>query len=148
MTKLKIGRLCWMCLWLSLFLQNQIEGQNGKTSKFPFLKILYLQKPEGYDLFDFDKSKMSSLFMQIQQTAWGINCIWTDEGDLIAKIKRTIHQANQFHCFRFLVPNDVEEMKFMLDCDLPDYPVCIDADNRIGRLNEFSSDKYFLLDEA
>ena len=47
----------------------------------------------------------------------------------------------------FLFPTDVEEMKFMLDCDLPDYPVCIDADNRIGRLNEFSSDKYFLLDE-
>ena len=27
------------------------------------------------------------------------------------------------------------------------YADIIDADNRIGRLNEFSSDKYFLLDE-
>lgn len=47
----------------------------------------------------------------------------------------------------FLFPDDLEEMKFMLECDLPDYPVCIDTDNRIGILNNLSSDTYLLLDE-
>ena len=51
--------------------------------------------------------------------------------DLIAKIKADESLSKSVSFAFFLFPNDVEEMKFMLDCDLPDYPVCIDADNRL-----------------
>ncbi len=46
-----------------------------------------------------------------------------------------------------LFPKDLEDIIFILDCDLPDYPVYIDTNNKIGELNKFTSDMYFLLDK-
>lgn len=78
MTKLKNRWLLWI-LPLAFFVSCKSNEGNGKTSKFPFLKILYLQKPERIRFILILTSRNgSSLFMQIQQTAWGVNCIWTD----------------------------------------------------------------------
>jgi hypothetical protein len=50
----------------------------------------------------------------------------------------------------FFYPKDYEEMYYLLDADGFDYPVCVDVDDKLNRLNQFPEDvsyQTFLLDK-
>ena len=47
----------------------------------------------------------------------------------------------------FFYPKDMEEMKYLIQSADFSYPVCTDTGDRLNRLNHFSSDVSFLLDE-
>lgn len=47
----------------------------------------------------------------------------------------------------FLFPSDMEELKYLIKSENFEYPICIDINDQLNRLNRFSSDISFLLDE-
>lgn len=47
----------------------------------------------------------------------------------------------------FIYPKDMEEIEYLLQSENFSYPICIDIDDRLNKLNCFSSDICLLLDE-
>lgn len=48
----------------------------------------------------------------------------------------------------FFYPKDKGEMEYLIQSENFDYPVCIDSDDQLNKLNQFSSDVTLLLDES
>lgn len=75
-----VGRSGYFSLNLSAnsVMRGRLDARRTLKSLVADLR-LYLQKPERIRFILILTSRNgSSLFMQIQQTAWGVNCIWTD----------------------------------------------------------------------
>ena len=66
MTKLKNRWLLWI-LPLAFFVSCKSNEGQWENKQISFPENIVFTSRNG-----------SSLFMQIQQTAWGVNCIWTD----------------------------------------------------------------------
>ena len=139
--------LLWI-LPLVFFVSCKSDEDQWKNKQISYPEnIVFTQAGKDTISFDFDNSKWTFFIYADTTDCMGCKLYLDRWSDLIAKVKADESLSESVSFVFFLFPNDVEEMKFMLDCDLPDYPVCIDVDNRIGRLNGFFSDKYFLLDE-
>lgn len=139
----------WILLLLPVLAScKSSDKRQWENKRISFPENLVFTKA-GTDTIPFDFSKSKWKFFIYADTTDCMGCkLYLDRWNtLIAKVKADESLNNLVSFTFFLFPNNVDEMKFIIDCDLPDYPVCIDTDNRIGRLNDFSTDEYFLLDE-
>lgn len=119
---------------------------NNKEILFPKeIKFSYA----GNDTINFDFSKVKWKFFIYADTTDCMGCkLYLDRWSMLINEIRENKEMKDSVSFIFcLYPKDLEEVKFILNCDLPDYPVCIDINNNVGKLNHFSSDKYFLLNK-
>lgn len=48
----------------------------------------------------------------------------------------------------FVYPKDMEELEYLIQSENFSYPICIDSNDQLNKLNHFSSDVTFLLDES
>ena len=78
MTKLKNRWLLWILPLAFFVFRKSDEGQwENKQISFPE-NIVFTKAGRIRFILILTSRNGSSLFMQIQQTAWGVNCIWTD----------------------------------------------------------------------
>lgn len=97
--------------------------------------------------FDFKKTKWKFFIYADTTDCMGCKLYLDRWSELIANVNNNKMLRDSVSFIFCLYPKDLEETKFILDCDLPNYPVFIDINNEIGKLNNFSSDMYFLLDK-
>lgn len=133
---------------LGLLFSCSLNNKRWENKEILFPKdIVFTYAGKDSTEFDFNKTKWKFFIYADTTNCMGCKLYLDRWNMLIAETKENKELKDSVSFIFCLFPKDLEEIKFILDCDLPDYPVCIDTNNKIGKLNKFSSDMYFLLDK-
>lgn len=67
--------------------------------------------------------------------------------EFISTVKSATAGKDTISFLFFFYPKDIEELNFLISSESFNYPICIDHNDQINKLNKFSSDRSFLLDK-
>lgn len=95
--------------------------------------------------FDFSQSKMKILTYADTTDCMGCKLQLNKWKEFMILVDSTAKDTIPF--LFFIYPKDIEEIEYLIESENFDYPVCVDFDDIINKLNRFSSDVSFLLDE-
>lgn len=118
---------------------------NGKEVIFPKKAIFTRLIADTAD-FCFSKHKMKILVYADTTDCMGCKLQLDKWKDFMMSLKSISKDTIPF--LFFFYPKDRGEMEYLIQSENFDYPVCIDSDDQLNKLNQFSSDVTFLLDES
>lgn len=151
---MKIRRLTIIILGLSLFVA--CKQQNKKTVDAAFdrwygKEILFPEKSvftrllTDTTIFDYSKFNMKILIYADTTECMGCKLQLNRWKEFMISVGAATSDTIPF--LFFIYPKDIEEMRYLIQSENFDYPVCVDSDDLLNKLNKFSSDVSFLLDE-
>lgn len=151
---MKFYKLTVLSLALFLFTTCKVDNKksassitnkwDGKEIYFP-KKIVFTSLLKDTTSFEFSQFKMKVLTYADTTDCMGCKLQLNKWNEFMATVKSATNDTIPFLFFVF--PKDMEEMKYLIQSENFNYPICIDTNDQLNKLNYFSSDVSFLLDE-
>ncbi len=128
--------------------KKEIDSMNvnwqGKEIFFPG-EMTFTRLLTDTTLLDFSHAKMKILIYADTADCMGCKLQLNEWKDFMAEVNSATNDTIPF--LFFLYPKDMEEMGYLIQSENFDYPICIDSNDCLNKLNHFFSDISLLLDE-
>lgn len=121
-----------------------IEKWSGKKIYFPE-KIVFTTNLIDTTTFKFSQSKLKVLIYADTTDCMGCKLQLNKWKEFMTTINTVTTDTIPFLFFVF--PKDMEELEYLIRSENFNYPICVDTNDQLNKLNHFSSDVTFLLDE-
>ncbi|QTO27161.1 MULTISPECIES: DUF1573 domain-containing protein [unclassified Bacteroides] len=150
---MKVHKLAilFLVLFVTACKQENTKGTDTFTDKWQGKEILFPEKLIFTSLFkdttllDFSRARMKVLTYADTVDCMGCKLQLNKWKEFMTTVNSATNDTIPF--LFFFYPKDMEEMKYLIQSADFSYPVCTDTGDRLNRLNHFSSDVSFLLDE-
>ena len=151
---MKLHRLTIYILVLSLLVackQQKKKNVDAIADRWYEKEILFPEKSvftrllTDTTIFDYSKFNMKILIYADTTDCMGCKLQLNKWKEFMISVGAATNDTIPF--LFFLYPKDIEEMRYLIQSENFDYPVCVDSDDLLNKLNKFSSDVSFLLDE-
>lgn len=143
--------ILFLVLFLTACTQENKKEADTITDKWQGREILFPEKLIFTSLFkdttllDFSRARMKVLTYADTADCMGCKLQLNKWKEFMTTVNSATNDTIPF--LFFFYPKDMEEMKYLIQSADFSYPVCTDTGDRLNRLNHFSSDISFLLDE-